>query len=230
MHMQETIQNAKKAAGEKAADWIRPGMRVGLGTGSTAYWTIRAIGSRVRDGLDIKAVATSLESEALAAEEGIPLITFGEIDYLDLDIDGADEVDEQLRLIKGGGGALLREKIVASASRRMIVVADEQKLVSTLGRFPLPVEIIPFGWEITFGKLKALSCTPTLRLRDGKAFVTDNGNFIADCSFGAISDPADLNRRLNAMPGVVENGLFIDLADTAVIGYKNGETKILGRN
>jgi ribose 5-phosphate isomerase A len=222
------IHLGKKAAGEKAAEYIRAGMTVGLGTGSTAYWAIEKIGSMVADGLDIKAVATSLQSEKQAKELGIPLVSFAAVDQIDVDIDGADEVDERLCLIKGGGGALLREKIIASASKQMIVVADHTKLVSQLGCFPLAVEVIPFGWELTIRKLKALGCEPTVRTQEGKPFITDNGNLIMDCAFGTISDPASLHDSLNNTPGVVENGLFVGIASRAVIGYPDGHTQIIG--
>lgn len=222
------IHPGKKAAGEKAAGFIRSGMTVGLGTGSTAYWAIERIGALVKEGLEIRAVATSLESERQAGSLGIPLIPFAEVDYIDVDIDGADEIDEGLNLIKGGGGALLREKIVAAASRKMIVVADESKLVSRLGQFPLPVEIVRFAWELTLRKIRALGPEAGVRVRDGESFVTDNGNYIVDCHFGSIQDPADLHDRLKRIPGVVETGLFLGVASAAVIGYADGATREIG--
>jgi len=224
------IHFGKKAAGEKAAEYIRAGMTVGLGTGSTAYWAIEKIGSMVAGGLDIRAVATSLQSEQQAKDLRIPLVSFASVDHIDLDIDGADEVDERLCLIKGGGGALLREKIIASSSKQMIVVADQSKLVKQLGRFPLAVEVIPFGWELTIRKLKALGCEPTVRMQEGKPFITDNGNLIIDCAFGTISDPAGLHHSLNNTPGVVENGLFVGVASLAIIGYPDGHTQVIGHD
>lgn len=218
---------AKKAAGIKAVDFIETGMKVGLGTGTTAYWAIMEIGARVKQGLQITAIATSVQSEQLATEQNIPLIIFSDFDFLDVDIDGADEVDENLQLIKGGGGALLREKIIASASRKFVVVTDENKYVKQLGNFPLPVEVTPFGYEYTFRQLTAMSGHPKLRQKDGKTFITDNGNYIADCAFGAIKNPKSLEQLLNAIPGVVENGLFVDRTNTLVIGYGDGSTKII---
>lgn len=222
------IHPGKKAAGEKAAEYIEPGMTVGLGTGSTACWTIEKIGQMVAGGLEIKAIATSKQSELQAEGLGIPLISFAEITRIDVDIDGADEVDEGLNLIKGGGGALLREKIIASSSARMIVVVDDTKLVRQLGRFPLPVEVVPFGWEMTVRKLKATGCSTSVRMKeDGTAFITDNGNYIVDCHFHTIPSPAALQDRLNLIPGVVENGLFIGMAGTVIAGYEDGHTRVI---
>lgn len=224
--MGENIHPGKKAAGEKAATFVEPGMKVGLGTGSTAYWAIRKIGERVAEGLEIQAVATSLESETLARQWGIPLVPFTEIDRLDLDIDGADEINEQFQLIKGGGGALLREKIIATHSKRMVVVVDRAKQVTTLGTFPLPVEVVPFAIEWTTARLKGHCSKLNLRRKDGQPYRTDNGNYILDCHFDLIPDPALLEQTLNCIAGVVDNGLFIDLCDTVVIGYEDGHTKI----
>lgn len=220
------IHPGKKAAGEKATEYIEQGMILGLGTGSTAYWAIERIGAMVRDGLQIRAIATSEKSCRQAIQWGIPLVSWEEIDHIDVDIDGADEIDEDFNLIKGGGGALLREKIIASASRRMIVVADESKRVKTIGKFPLPVEVARFGWEMTARKLQQLNCRTTLRHLDEEPFITDNGNYIIDCHFGVISSPQKLNEILNTTPGVVENGLFIGRCDTLVVGYENGSTEV----
>lgn len=224
-----SINPGKKAAGEKATEYITSGMIVGLGTGSTAFWAIEKIGERVANGLEIKGIATSIQSQQQAEKLNIPLITFAELDHIDVDIDGADEVDENLNLIKGGGGALLREKIIASSSREMIVVADESKMVKTLGKFPLPVEVIPFGWEMTFRKLQSLGCTPVLRKKNDQVFVTDNNNYIIDCGFGSIHSPRDLHSRLNNIPGVVENGLFANICSTVIVGYADGSTKIISQ-
>ena len=227
--MQDTITIAKKIAGEKAAELIRPGMVVGLGTGSTAYWAIQKIGAMVKQGLEIRAIATSEASAQLARELGIPLTTFAETQHLDMDIDGADEISEKLDVIKGGGGALLREKIVAYHSRQLVIIADEHKYVPVLGKFPLAVEVIPFGWEITNVKLQSLGCKPQLRKKDDKVFITDNGNYIIDCAFGTIKDPGEINTAIDAIPGVVETGLFVQMAHTVVLGYEDGSTKILQR-
>ncbi|WP_291909346.1 ribose-5-phosphate isomerase RpiA [Chitinophaga sp. CB10] len=223
------VNIAKKAAAEQAATYVRPGMTVGLGTGSTAYYAIMRIGEMVRGGLDIKAVATSEESEQLARAQGITIIPFGEVQKIDVDIDGADEADAQLRLIKGGGGALLREKIVAAASDRMIIIADEGKVVQQLGQFPLPVEIIPFAWELTFRKLEQLHARPVLRKKEGQLFITDNGNYIADCHYERIADPEALHAQLNDIPGVVENGLFIGMADLLIVGREDGAVREISR-
>lgn len=223
----DTITQAKKAAGEKAAALVHPGMLVGLGTGSTAYWAIQRLGEMVKEGLHIQAVATSLASEKQAKELGIPITSFSEIQQLDIDIDGADEISEDFQLIKGGGGSLLREKIVALASRRRVIVADERKYVKTLGKFPLPLEIVPFGWELVFKTLQSLKGVPTLRTKEDKPYITDNGNYIIDCSFGVIQDPELLHHQLKNITGIVETGLFINLKPTVIIAYENGEVKIV---
>lgn len=220
--------NTKKLAAERAVEAIEEGMTVGLGTGSTAYFAIEKLGQRVQDGLTIRAVATSKRSEEQAIELGIPIVPFAEVGIIDITIDGADEVDRRLQLIKGGGGALLREKIVAARSAKMFVIVGEDKLVDTLGAFPLPVEIVPFAYEWTLDALKALQLNPELRLADdGALYVTDNGNYIADCRAEAIEDPAALHARLNAIPGVVENGLFVDLAHTVIVGREDGSIDTL---
>ncbi|MDP4128793.1 MAG: ribose-5-phosphate isomerase RpiA [Bacteroidota bacterium] len=220
--------NAKKLAAEKAVSFLENGMTVGLGTGSTAYWAIEKIGEKVnKDKWKIRAIATSLRSEEQARSLGIPILSFAEIDVIDVTIDGADEVDGQLHLIKGGGGALLREKIVATNSRQMIVVADESKKVKTLGKFPLPVEVVIFGWERTFEKLKKLGCNPGRRMNQAEPYLTDNGNYIVDCAFGEINDPAGLHEQINAITGVVDNGLFIHIASKLVLGFENGNTQVI---
>ncbi|MEK3877295.1 MULTISPECIES: ribose-5-phosphate isomerase RpiA [unclassified Paenibacillus] len=219
--------NVKQLAAEKAVEYVQDGMKVGLGTGSTAYWAIRKLGERVSEGLQITAVATSQASEDQARELGIPLVAFSDVDSLDLTIDGADELDGALQLIKGGGGALLREKIVAMGSARMIVVADESKAVTTLGKFPLPVEIVPFAWEWTVAALAKLGCTTELRRSGEDLYKTDNGNYIADCRFEAIESAAELALALQRIPGVVEHGLFIGIADLAIIGKSDGTIEII---
>jgi ribose 5-phosphate isomerase A len=219
--------NVKQLAAEKAVEYVEDGMKVGLGTGSTAYWAIRKLGERVSEGLKITAVATSRASEEQARELGIPLVAFGDIDSLDLTIDGADELDSSLQLIKGGGGALLREKIVASNSTRMIVIADEGKVVNTLGKFPLPVEIVPFAWEWTVAELAKLGCQPELRRSGEELYKTDNGNYIADCRFEAIEAAPKLALTIQNIPGVVDHGLFIGIAAMAIVGKHDGTIEII---
>ncbi|MCC3381412.1 ribose-5-phosphate isomerase RpiA [Paenibacillus farraposensis] len=218
--------NLKQKAAEKAVEAIQDGMKVGLGTGSTAYWAIQKIGERVAQGLYIQAVATSQASEDLARELGIPIIPFDQIGRLDITIDGADEVNEELVLVKGGGGALLREKIVESNSDRLIIIVDESKDVKKLGAFPLPVEVVPFASEWTLEALRKTGCEAEWRIKDGERFLTDNGNYIADCRYGTIEHPQELEIRLNQIPGVVDNGLFINMADQVIIARANGQIDI----
>jgi ribose 5-phosphate isomerase A len=219
--------NPKKLAAEKAVQFIKDGMIVGLGTGSTTYWAIQKIGERVQEGLKIKAVASSKSSEALASQLEIPLAAFSEINGIDVTIDGADEADQEFNLIKGGGGALLREKILAANSDKFIVIIDESKSVTKLGKFPLPVEIVPFASELTIRKLELLQCKPIIRLKGDKPFITDNGNIIVDCHFNEIISPAALNEEINSIPGVIDNGLFIKMTSTIIIGNENGTTRLL---
>ena len=221
--------DSKKIAADKAISFIENNMTVGLGTGTTAYWAIEGIGQKVKEGLQIKAIATSRRSEEQARSLGIHIVSFAEITQIDLTIDGADEADKNLNLIKGGGGALLREKIVASNSRQLIIIADESKLVNKLGKFPLPVEVAIFGWKKTLEKLSALGCTPKLRIDKSAAYITDNGNYIIDCSFNEIQDPAGLHDAINSITGVMDNGLFINLATKLIIGSEAGETKIFDK-
>jgi ribose 5-phosphate isomerase A len=221
---------SKRLAAEKAVEYVDEGMIVGLGTGSTAYWAIRKIGERVQRGLNIKAVASSMASEQLAKEWDIPLIPFADIQYIDITIDGADEADEKHNLIKGGGGALLREKILAYNSKKFIVVIDESKLVPQLGRFPLPVEIVPFAADFTLNHINKLGGVPELRRTGEQNYVTDNGNFIADCRFNKIANPEFLNRQLHDIPGVVETGLFLhQMVALVIVGYANGEVQVTNK-
>ncbi|MGE3247642.1 MAG: ribose-5-phosphate isomerase RpiA [Beijerinckiaceae bacterium] len=220
---------AKRAAAAKALEFVRPGMRLGLGTGSTAAIFVDLLGKRVANGLEVLCVPTSERTHAQALALDIPLTTLDETPELDLTIDGADEFDPQLSLIKGGGGALLREKIVAGASKSMIVITDASKEVAVLGRFPLPVEIVPFGLgatRVAVGRvLKGAGCSGPVALRQaasGQNFVTDGGHFILDCALGRIPDPAKLALALNAVPGVVETGLFIGMASAIVVAGENG--------
>ena len=220
----------KKKVGEYAATFIQPGTVIGVGTGSTAYWMIMALGAKVRDGFSITAVPTSRATSELARAQGIPLATLNDVDRLALTIDGADEVDPALQLIKGGGGALLQEKMVAAASDRMVVIADEQKLVDRLGKFPLPIEVIPFGWKQVQRRVALLGCPSSeLRVRDGQLFVTDHGNYILDAHFGAIADARGLGEALHDIPGVVEHGLFIGLATEVLVGCADGLVKVMTR-
>jgi ribose 5-phosphate isomerase A len=219
----------KREAAARAVEFVRPGMRLGLGTGSTARHFVALLAERMRNGLDIVAVPTSELTRADAERLGIPLTTLDEIPALDLTIDGADEIAPDLTVIKGGGGALLREKIVATASARVIVIADERKCVPLLGRFPLPVEVVPFGLAATRRAVeaaaKAAGCAgpTTLRLTaEGRPFVTDGGHFILDAALDRIAAPNDLARRLAQIPGVVEHGLFIGLVGTAIIAGAAG--------
>jgi ribose 5-phosphate isomerase A len=212
----------KEAAGRAAAKLVCDGDVVGLGTGSTAYFAVVALGERVKTGLKIIGIPTSVQTADLARQLGIPLTTLDGHPEIDITIDGADEIDPQLRLIKGGGGALLREKVVASASKKMIVIADSAKIVPMLGKFPLPVEIISFARTVVEKKIVALGASPKLRTKpDGSPYLTDNGNQILDCSFGEIADPAALARSLSDIPGVVEHGLFIGLATIALVGRRD---------
>lgn len=214
----------KRAAAERAVAEVEDGMVLGLGSGSTAELAIAALAERVAAGLRVAGIPTSERSAALARRFGVPLTSFAEHRRIDLAIDGADQVERgTLALVKGLGGALLREKIVASAGRRMTVVVDETKLVERLGdHTPLPVEIVTFGWEAVMDRLAALDGRPELRRRGGEPFITENGNYIADCRFAAITDPAWLEARLAAIVGVVESGLFLGLASKIIVGSRHG--------
>lgn len=228
------IDKAKFIAAKRAADYVETGMRVGLGTGSTAAWLVRCLGEKVREeGLRIKGVPTSTRTAVLARDVGIDIISLDEARWLDLTIDGADEFDGDLNLIKGGGGALLQEKIVATASDRMVVIADAGKEVETLGAFPLPLEVIPFGWrttqalvEETLISMDVLGRKSTLRMNGEKPFVTDEGNYILDLHLNRIGNPRQLALVVNQMPGVVENGLFIDICDIVVMGFGDGRVEL----
>lgn len=219
-HLQEI---GKRAAGKAAADLIRDGARVGLGTGSTVKYFLLALGERVKAGLHVHGVPTSRETAALAKRLNIPLLSEEEEWDLDVAIDGADQVDPQFHLMKGGGGALLREKIVAAAARRFIVLVDQTKCVRVLGKpMPLPVEVTPFGWVQSAKHLQAFGGPPRLRTRAGTMFQTDGGNAILDVPVDEIEDPADLEMRLNRIPGVVENGLFVNRTSTVIVGTPDG--------
>ncbi|MGI9381805.1 MAG: ribose-5-phosphate isomerase RpiA [Methyloligellaceae bacterium] len=225
----------KLQAAERALDYVEPGMKLGLGSGSTAAKFVDLVGARVKEGLDLLCVPTSEGTRVQAEALGIPLTTLDEVPHLDLTVDGADELDSQLRLIKGGGGALLREKIVASASDRMIVIADAGKHVEKLGRFALPVEVERFGlratWALVEARARLAGCGGEIKLREnryGDPFLTDGANYILDCSFEPIPEPAVLAVALASVPGVVEHGLFIGIATTAVVAGPDG-VEILGK-
>ncbi len=214
----------KKEAAESAVAQVQDGMIVGLGTGSTAWFAVEAVGRRVAAGLRIVGIPTSEYTQEHARSLGIPLSTLAENPRIDLTIDGADEVElDTLNLIKGGGGALLREKIVASNTTRLVIVVDETKLVEHLGAFPLPVEVVPFGWQTTAQKIANVGAAPVLRTGpDGKPYVTDGGHYILDCRFGPITSPRALDGRLNGVVGVVEHGLFVGMASEVIVAGAGG--------
>lgn len=219
----------KREAAERALQFVEDGMIVGLGTGSTAAHFVDLLGQKVSQGLKVTGIATSKATERQAEALGIPLASLDDEPEIDLTVDGADEVDSTLRLIKGGGGALLREKIVASASERVVIVADQSKLVERLGAFPLPIEVVPFGFKVSLAMIEdiadELGLEGEIRQRlgqDGKPFISDGGNFIVDCAFGHLDDPEALAELLPFTPGVVDHGLFIGLADQAIIAGADG--------
>lgn len=233
--MAKSIDEMKQAAAAAALDRVEAGMRLGIGTGSTAEAFVRLLAEKVAGGLQIVGVPTSERTAALCADLGVPLTTLDATPQLDLTIDGADEADSKLRLIKGGGGALLREKIVAAASKRMIVIADDAKLVDALGAFPLPIEVNGFGLTATVLAVEkaagtlGLSGPIVLRRKGDEPFITDGGHLILDASFGSIADPEALSVALHAVPGVVEHGLFVGLATTLLIAGESGVRQIDGR-
>ena len=228
------IDTAKFVAAKRAVEYVEDGMKVGLGTGSTAAWMVRCLGELIKEeGISIKGVPTSTRTAELARKVGVNVVSLDEAKWLDLTIDGADEFDPDLSLIKGGGGALLQEKIVATASDRMIVITDASKEVERLGNFPLPIEVIPFGWqttkalvEETLAGLDVLGDRVTLRLNADAPYVTDEGNFILDLHLNRIANPRQASLVLNQIPGVVENGLFIDICDVVVIGHGDGRVEV----
>jgi len=217
----------KEAAARASLRFVEDGQVVGLGTGSTAAHFIQLLGERVKQGLRVRGIPTSVRSDALAKGLGIPLTTFDECQEIAVTVDGADEVDPKLRLIKGGGGALLREKIVASATRKLVIVVDASKRVATLGKFPLPVEIIKFSRALVTKKIAALGAEVRLRTKDdGKPYLTDENNYILDCHFGKIADVDGLARELSDMPGVVEHGLFIGMANIVLVAGEKGVVEL----
>jgi ribose 5-phosphate isomerase A len=228
------IDRAKFVAARRAVDLVEDGMKLGLGTGSTAAWLVRCLAERARDeGLRVTCVATSSRTADLARSLGLTIVDLDHAGWLDLTIDGTDEFDADLTLIKGGGGALLMEKIVATASDRMVVITDATKEVRALGAFPLPVEVVPFGWQASrllieelLGAMDVMGTAATLRMNGSVPFVTDEGNHILDLALGRIGNPRQLSLALNQVPGVVENGLFIDICDAVVIGYADGRVEM----
>ncbi len=216
----------KQNVADYATQLIQPGMTVGIGTGTTATFFIKALALRVKQGLRCVCVPTSTEVKLLAEKLGLTLTTLNDVSKIDIDIDGADEIDPQLCLIKGGGGALLQEKMVAAASKQFIVIADSSKMVKQLGSFALPVEVIPFGWKQVQQHITSLfNISVILRSKNDSVFVTDHGHYILDASFGHINHPDQLCKELNNIPGVVENGLFIEMANSVIIGFDDGRIK-----
>lgn len=217
------IEELKRLAGEKAVESVEDGMILGLGTGSTVEYSLRKLGTMVKEGLKIKGIPTSMHTKRIAKEENIPLTTLEENPEINLTIDGADEVDSNLNLIKGGGGALTREKIIAYHSKKVIIVVDDSKVVKALGiDFSLPVEVLKFGWTSTKKVLEKFDCNVEMRKIMGEPFITDNSNYVLDCEFERIDDPEQLEIDINSIPGVVENGLFIGLATKVIVGGKQG--------
>jgi ribose 5-phosphate isomerase A len=221
----------KESAARASLQFVKDGQVVGIGTGSTAAYFIQLLGERVKNGLRVRGIATSERSRQQAAGLGIPVTTLDECPAIDVTVDGADEVDPELRLIKGGGGALLREKIVASASKQLVIIADATKRVPVLGKFPLPVEVIKFAQAVVLRKIEALGAKVSLRRQaDGKPFLTDENNHILDCSFGQIADVEKVARQLSDMPGVVEHGLFVGMASVVLVSDGNRIIELRGSN
>ena len=215
-------EDKKKNAGIKAAEYIKDGMIVGLGTGSTAKYLVERVGELVKDGLKIQAVATSKSTEEQARELGIPLLDVNDVEYLDIAIDGVDEIDKDFNATKGGGGALFREKIVASLAKEVIWIMDDSKLVDSIGDFPLPVEILPFGYKVTLKRLKDLGLNPVMRLKNNELYVTDNGNYIADLHMSAPVDVKDIKEKLDNTVGVLETGQFLNMCNRIIVGTDDG--------
>jgi ribose 5-phosphate isomerase A len=212
----------KELAGSAVSDFLSDGMILGLGTGSTFYYAIKKIGEMVRDGLQIKAVSTSSSTDKLAESLNIPLLSIDDVDEIDLTIDGADEVDPDFNGIKGGGGALLFEKVVAKSSKKNLWAVNSVKMVDKLGAFPLPIEVVPYALGNVFKKLERKGYNPKIRMREGEKYLTDSGNYIIDVSLGVIEDAYKLEVELNMIPGVVENGLFLDIVDIVIVGKGDG--------
>jgi ribose 5-phosphate isomerase A len=223
-----TKDETKRLAAINAIKYVETGMTIGIGTGSTVYWFIQELSIKVKEGLQCNCVPTSNATDVLAKQLGISTLALNDVAKIDVTIDGADEIDPQLQLIKGGGGALLQEKMVAAASGKLIIIADSSKLVNQLGVFPLPVEVIPYGWkQVQHTVQSSYNIRSALRMNENKIFITDHGHYIVDCYFSAINNPEQLTIALNMIPGVVENGLFINMAHTAVIAYEDGHVNTL---
>ncbi len=222
MSLTEGVMEQKRIAGAKAAEYIEDGMILGLGTGSTAYYLTEKVSELVLSGMDIKAVPTSKDTEKLAEKFGIPLISIDRVDRIDLAIDGVDEIDPCFNAIKGGGGALFREKIVADMAETVIWIMAENKLVERIGAFPLPVEVLPFGYTYVIRRLKEFSFRPALRMKAGKPYVTDNGNYIMDIPIENTMDIQDIAEKLNSITGIVETGLFLNKCKRIIVGTDQG--------
>lgn len=216
----------KRIAGQKATEYIKDGMILGLGTGSTAYYMIKKVGELVQNGMNLKAVATSKSTENLAKELHIPLVQIDEVDRIDLCIDGVDEIDKHFNAIKGGGGALFREKFVANLADEVIWIMDDSKLVDSIGAFPLPIEVLPYGYTQVIRKLKEYSFNPIIRIKDGNVFITDNGNYIVDLHIGNPMDINDVYNKVNGITGILEIGLFINMCNRIIVGTDSG-TKVI---
>ncbi len=223
-----TKDEVKKIAAVHALKYVQPGITLGIGTGSTVYWFIKALAERVQEGFLCKCVPTSTATDILAKQLGITMVTLNDVNKIDLTIDGADEIDPHLNLIKGGGGALLQEKMVAAASKELIIIADNSKYVKQLGAFPLPVEVIPYGWKQVQQHIQSqYKIETSLRIKNEKVFVTDHGHNILDCYFKQIDKPETLAVNLNTVPGVVENGLFINMAKKAIVANDDGSVQTI---
>jgi len=213
----------KRIAAQKAVEFVENDMIVGLGTGSTVKYALKNLGERVQEGLSIKGIPTSNETKKIAMKYNIPIVSLSEYPEIDITIDGADEVDSNLNLIKGGGGALTREKMIAYHSKMVIIITDDSKVVKSLGiDFPLPIEVVKFEWQATKRAIEKIGCNVELRKIFDDPFITDNGNYILDCEFERINDPEQLEQDINMIPGVVENGLFIGVATKVIVGSKKG--------
>ena len=222
-----TQEEIKKKLGKYAADLVPANAIIGMGTGSTVFWLIQELAIRIQKGLSIKIVPTSIGTKNLAIKAGIRTVELNDVDSLPVTFDGADEIDGHFQIMKGGGGALLQEKMVAAASMKLIIIADESKYVSQLGHFPLPVEVIPAGWKQVQKKILSTGCNKVMMRRQNELpFITDNGHYILDCYFRKIEDATALNNALHLIPGVVETGLFINMANTIIIGHSDGRIEM----
>ncbi|MBK5272233.1 MAG: ribose-5-phosphate isomerase RpiA [Bacteroidia bacterium] len=224
------MNKIKQQLGKEAALLVQSDTTIGIGSGSTVFFFIEALAQRVASGLKCLSVPTSEQSRLLAHQNGIATVTLNDVDEIVLTIDGADEIDPQLQLIKGGGGALLQEKMVAAASKQLIIIADNSKLVSQLGSFPLPIEVVPYGWKQVqhyIQKMYSIRCE--LRIKNNETYITDHRHYILDCHFQRITDLVNLNNELHQIPGLIETGLFINMADMAIIGYPDGTIKQFNR-